>query len=93
MKYEIKTNPHGQIYIPAPVRKQVLNGEKELELHPNNNIGIIMPKGKKAEEVLKSLKTLQSHFKELKEDSNNGSEKWGDKTIVQTSTSSGESFI
>jgi len=68
VKFDLKLNPYGQLYLPKELRENVLGGETEVEIHPSWGAGMIVPKGTDPEQVLKSLETLRSHFEEMIEE-------------------------
>jgi len=64
VKFKVKSNPQGQYYFPKVIREE---WGPVLELEPNLNTGIIYPEGTPTSVILRSLKTLQQHFKQREE--------------------------
>jgi len=68
MKFTLKLNPQGQIYLPKELREDLLEEEIEVEIHPNLRTAILIPKGSDPKQVLRSLETLQKHFEQMVEE-------------------------
>lgn len=65
VKFKLKTNPVGQIYLPKEIREEL---GKELILIANAKVGVIFPTNESLDRILKSLEVILADLKLRLED-------------------------